>query len=147
MFFRRQKPRQWTFEERLSNLKQLGFEYSRESSGAVRVSRKGLAAIVEDKGEGKVALGKSGVLIAGEIGVLVHGGYQMFFRAPGGREVPALASQLKALHDFDEDLREGLDLTSLYNTSLGTTCEDHLYDRVEDRDAPKHPRPWEKARA
>ena len=50
--------------------------------------------------------------------------------------MPALASQLQALHAFDEDLREALGLTSLYNVSLGTTADEHLYDRLEDRDEP-----------
>jgi hypothetical protein len=44
----------------------------------------------------------------------------------------------------DEDLREGLGLTSLYNLSLGTTSEEHLYDRVVDRDKGAAARPWEK---
>ena len=74
---------------------------------------------------------------------VVSRGYQMFLRTPSGKEIPALADQLKKLHAFDEDLREGLGLTSLYNLSLGTTSDDHLYDRVEDRDQPHHPRPWE----
>ena len=103
--------------------------------------------MLKDDGEGKVLVGKSGIIVGDEIGALVHGGYQMFFHTPSGKEVPALAPQLKALHGFDEDLKEGLGLASLYHTSLGTICEDHLYDRVEERDAPKHPKPWEKARA
>jgi len=54
---------------------------------------------------------------------------------------------LKELHSFDEDLREGLGITSLYNEALGTTCDDHLYDRVKDRDASAHTLPWEKPHA
>ena len=146
MFFRREKPHQSTFDERISALRALGFESSSTSGGA-RVSRTGLAAMLKDDGAGKVLVGKSGIIVGDEIGALVNGGYQMFFHTPSGKEVPALAPQLKALHGFDEDLKEGLGLTSLYNTSLGTICEDHLYDRVEERDAPKHPKPWEKARA
>lgn len=143
MFFRRDKPKEWNFESRLSNLKQFGFETGRDASGKTIAKRGGCAANVEDKGDGKVDIGKAGVLVNGEIAHLVHGGYQMFLRTPSGKEVPALASQLKALHAFDEDLREGLGLTSLYNLSLGTTCDDHLYDRVKDRDAKAHARPWE----
>jgi hypothetical protein len=143
MFFKREKPHQWTFEERLANLKPLGFEARTISPGHARVSRDGCAAMVESTGDGNVKLDKAGVAVGDEIAALVHGGYQMFLRTPSGRELPALAPQLKALHAFDEDLREGLGLTSLYNVALGTTCDDHLYDRVEDRDAPRHPRPWE----
>lgn len=144
MFFRNAKPHQWTFAERVANLKQFGFDSAPESAGQTRVTRGGFGAMVEDLGGGKVALGKAGMLVGNEIAVLVNGGYQMFLRTPSGRELPALAPQLRSLHAFDEDLREGLGLTSLYNLSLGTTSEAHMYDRVEDRDEPVHPHPWEK---
>jgi hypothetical protein len=147
MFFRREKPHQWTFEERIANLKQFGFRTTPLSSGRVRAERNGLGAFVESAGDGKVKVGDAGVLAGDEIATLVHAGYEMFLRTPSGREFPALASQLKALHAFVEDLREGLGLTSLYNLSLGTTAHDHLYDRVEDRDAPRTPKPWEKKAA
>jgi hypothetical protein len=68
----------------------------------------------------------------------------MFLRTPTGREAPALASHLKTLHAFDEDLREGVGLTSLYNLSLGTTSDAHMYDRVAGRDQGPHRQPWEK---
>jgi hypothetical protein len=142
MFFRNQKPHQWTFEERLGNLKQFHFEVKNQGAGAL-VSRDGCGAMIEDLREGQVKVGKAGVLVGAEIANLVSRGYQMFLRTPSGKEIPALADQLKKLHAFDEDLREGLGLTSLYNLSLGTTSDDHLYDRVEDRDEPHHPRPWE----
>src|SRR6476646_4076646 len=142
MFFRNQKPHQWTFEERLGNLKQFRVEVKIQSAGAL-VTRDGCGAMVEGSGNGQVKVGKAGVLVGAEIANLVSRGYQMFLRTPSGKEIPALADQLKKLHAFDEDLREGLGLTSLYNLSLGTTTDDHLYDRVEDRDAPHHPRPWE----
>ena len=49
----------------------------------------------------------------------------MFWRSPSGRTAPALATHLKALHAFEEDLKEGLGLPSLYNESLGTTSDLH----------------------
>ena len=143
MFFRNEKLKVPTFEERVAKLKQFGFTIAFESAGRCRVTRDGCGAVIEDLGGGKVAIGKPGLLLGNEIAELVNAGYQMFLRTPSGREAPALASHLKTLHAFDEDLREGLGLTSLYNLSLGTTSADHLYDRVEDRDAPRHPRPWE----
>jgi hypothetical protein len=144
MFFRNDTPPQLTFEDHLAKLKQAGFESQRESAQRARITRGGYGATIEDAGQGKVKLDKAGVLIANEIATLVSGGYQMFLRTPSGKDLPALAPQLKALHAFDEDLREALGLTSLYNVSLGTTSDEHLYDRVEDRDKPVHPRPWEK---
>jgi hypothetical protein len=143
MFFRNQKPHQWTFDERLGNLKQFHFDVQRQGAGAL-VTRDGCGATVEDLGNGQVKVGKAGVLVGAEIANLVSRGYQMFLRTPSGKEIPALADHLKTLHAFEEDLREGLGLTSLYNLSLGTTSDDHLYDRVEDRDDSRHhPRPWE----
>ena len=142
MFFKNQKPHQWTFDERTANLKQFGIGVQRQGAGAA-VTRDACGAMVEDLGSGNVQVGKAGIRVGAEIATLVSRGYQMFLRTPSGKEIPALADQLKALHAFEEDLREGLGLTSLYNLSLGTTSDDHLYDRVEDRDKPHHPRPWE----
>jgi hypothetical protein len=144
MFFRNNKAQLSTFEDRIANLKQYGFQSVRQSADAARVTRDGCAAVVENLGGGKVKIGKAGVLVGQEIGELVNLGYQMIIRTPSGMELPALATHLKKLHAFDEDLREGLGLTSLYNLSLGTTTDEHLYDRVVDRDKGAALRPWEK---
>jgi hypothetical protein len=145
MFFRREAPHIPSFEERLQNLRKLGFSTAADTSGGTRASRKGFAAVVKDLGSGKVELGHAGLLVGNEIALLVNGGYQQFFDTPSGKKLPAQASQLTGLHDFDEDLREGLGLTSLYNLSLGTTSEAHMYDRVKNRDNAHGPAPWEKA--
>jgi hypothetical protein len=144
MFFRRDKTPTSTFENRIANLKQYGFQTIRQASDTARVTRGCIGAIVDNLGDGKVKIGKAGVLVGDEIAELVNRGYQMFLRTPQGEELPALATHLKQLHAFDEDLREGLGLTSLYNVSLGTTTDEHLYDRVVDRDKGVAPRPWEK---
>ena len=144
MFFRNQKPKVESFEERIAGLKELRFTATMESAGRCRVTRDGCGAIIEDLGGGKMGIGKAGVLVGGEIALLIHGGFQMFLRTPSGKEVPALAPHLKALHQFDDDLREGLGLTTLYNQALGTVCDDHLYDRVEDRDAGPQHHAWDK---
>lgn len=144
MFFRRTTPHTPTFDERLANLKELKFETKRENSGCALVTREGCGAIVEDAGKGGVKVGKAGVIVGEEIAMVVSRGYQMFLRTPSGKEIPALASHLHRLHDFDEDLREGLGLISLYNLSLGTTSDEHLYDRVEDRDGGPHAHPWDR---
>ena len=144
MFFRRDKVQQSTFEDRIANLKQFGFQSIRQSPDTARVTRGCTGAIVDNLGDGKVKIGRAGVMVGDEIGELVNRGYQMFVRTPSGEELPALATHLKELHAFDEDLREGLGLTSLYNVSLGTTTDEHLYDRVVDRDKGAALRPWEK---
>jgi hypothetical protein len=146
MFFRNAKPKVESFEERIAGLKELGFTAKMQSAGRCLVTRAGCGAVIEDLGDGKmgIAIGKAGVLVGGEIALLIHGGYQMFLRTPSGKEVPALATHLKTLHAFEEDLREGLGMTTLYNQALGTVCDDHLYDRVEDRDAGPQHHAWDK---
>jgi hypothetical protein len=68
----------------------------------------------------------------------------MFLELPNGQRLPASAEQLHNLHEFEEDVKEALGLTSLYNTSLGTTTPSHHYDRVDNRDIGRQPKPWEK---
>jgi hypothetical protein len=143
MFFRRETPHVPTFNERIENLKQFRFAIAPLGPGKVKVSRNGIGAIVEDAAGQPPRIDKAGLIIHDEIGLLVNGGYQMFWRTPSARRVPALAAQLKELHAFQEDLREGLGLTSLYNEGLGTTSDLHLYDRVEERDAGDSHRPWQ----
>jgi hypothetical protein len=134
MFFRREKPHEPSFDERIANLKKYGFETQNVGGGRVRVSRQGIAAVVTDVPGQHPHVDRAGLVMGNDIGILTHGGYQMFFATPDGKRRPALAEQLKALHEFEEDLREGLGLVSLYNLSLGTICGLHLYDRVEERD-------------
>jgi hypothetical protein len=133
MFFRREKARQLTFEDRLGELKTRGMAVGRKGGAKAAVMRKGCAAVLVDKGA-DVEIETAGVVMGHEIGELTHGGYQMFFQTPKGEKMAALAEQLKELHEFMEDLREGLGQTSLYNESLGTTNQKHLYDRVKGRD-------------
>jgi hypothetical protein len=139
MFFRREKLHIPTFNERIDNVKKLGIAAQSEGSGRVRLSRDGIAAIVTDVPDDRPHVDRAGLIIGNEIGALVNGGYQQFWLTPSKKRVPAQASQLKALHQFEEDLKEGLGLTSLYNTSLGTTSALHLYDRLEERDMAVHP--------
>ncbi|MCC6586207.1 MAG: hypothetical protein IT168_05760 [Bryobacterales bacterium] len=143
MFFRREKPKVYTFSERMSELRQAGFEV--QDGPKTRVSRNGCAAELSDAGGGLVRVEQSGVLVGSEIGLLVDVGYQKTWQTASGKRVAARAEHLKALHAFTEDLRETLGLTSFYNESLGTTNDLHLYDRVEDRDAGVHTKPWEHA--
>ena len=139
MFFRRVRPKEPTFEERLETLKQAGFAVEPRGDGRVRVSRNGCAALIDNTR----VVEHPGLLIEGAIAALVDGGYQKFFRTPDGHKKPALAAELRAVHDFQEDLREALGLTSLYNESLGTVSDLYLYDRLKDRDRGGPKRPWE----
>jgi hypothetical protein len=144
MFFRREHPKEPTFAERIEALRQAGFTVQPSGDGRVRVSRDGCGAVVEDSPGGPPRIAeRAGVVLGEEIASLVDGGFQKFFRTPGGKKKPALAPELKAVHHFQEDLREALGLVSLYNESLGTVSNQYLYDRLRDRDRGVPKRPWE----
>jgi hypothetical protein len=143
MFFRREKAKTPTFAEKLDNIRKLGMTAVPQAGGATRVSRGGLAVDVTEKNAAAAVENRAGVLIGNEIGSLVDGGYQKFFQTPSGKQKPALAQDLKDLHDFEEDLKEGLGLESLYNDGLGTVSTYYLYDRVADRDRGVPKRAWE----
>jgi hypothetical protein len=143
MFFRRERPKNPTFAERLENLRNAGFTVTARAGTAVRVSRENFAIDLTEEGGTVNHEEPAGILMGDEIGALVDGGYQKFFRTPSGRKKPALASELKALHDFEEDLKEALGEVSLYNESLGTVSTFYLYDRVQDRDRGVPKRVWE----
>ena len=143
MFFRRRRPKVSTFTERVDLLRNAGFSTEKLADGRVKVSKHGVAAVVGDEGKNQPAIEKAGVLVGGEIATLLSAGYQMFLETPSGKRIPALATELKALHEFEEDVKEALGLESLYNTSLGTTTPKHMYDRVFKRDAGQQPKPWE----
>ncbi len=138
MFFRRVKPTVPTFDSHLGDLRAKGFSVAAKGPGIAVALRDGCAAVLKDAGA-EISIEKTGVLIGQEIGVLTHGGYQVYFETSHGERRAGTAEQLKALHGFDADLRETLGLTSLYNEGLGTTNGRHLYDRVRNRDNGKKP--------
>ena len=143
MFFRRERPKNPTFAERLETLRKAGFTTTPLAGGAVRISRANCAVDLKEENGAVRNLGRAGILMGDEIGALVDGGFQKFFRTPAGRSKPALADELKALHDFEEDLKEGLGRESYYNESLGTVSTFYLYDRLKDRDRGAPKRAWE----
>ncbi len=133
MFFRRVRPKQLTFRERLEALRKSGFAVDAPDGTRVRLVKGNCAADLEDVSGGIPRIGKAGVLVRGEVGALVDGGFQKFLQTPDGKRTPALAADLRALHEFEEDLRDTLGEESLYNESLGTTCNYHVYDRLKGR--------------
>ena len=143
MFFRRERTKEPTFSERMDQLRNAGFTVTPAADGATRVSRGDFAVEVKEI-DGEVTVpARAGILLCGEIAVLVDGGFQKFFRAASGNQKPALADELKGLHDFEEDLKEVLGQQSYYNESLGTVSTYYLYDRVQDRDRGVPKRVWE----
>ncbi len=143
MFFRRAQPRIPSFSERVELLRQAGFVTEKLADGRVKISKHGAAAIIGDKQKGHAEIERAGILIGSEIATLLNRGYQMFLETPSGRRMPARADQLKALHEFEADVKAAFGLVDLYNTSLGTTSLKHMYDRVFNRDIGEQPKPWE----
>jgi hypothetical protein len=143
MFFRRNLPKETTFSERISRLRSAGFTLDDLPDGRVKASKHGVAAIIGDEGANQPDIERAGIVVGDEIATLLSGGYQMFLVTPSGKKMPAQAEQLSALHQFEDDAKDALGVSNLYNTSLGTVSRSHAYDRVAGYSKPE-PRPWEK---
>ncbi|MBN9660153.1 MAG: hypothetical protein J0H49_18340 [Acidobacteria bacterium] len=142
MFFKREKATESTFSTQLDRLRSAGYNVS-QSGGSTLVAKGKLGAKVQEGSGAPIAIQEVGIVVGSELAVLTDLGFQKIFMSPGGKKMPALAEHLVALHAFEEDLRETVGLTSLYNQGLGTTNEKHLYDRVQDRDQGVPKRAWE----
>jgi hypothetical protein len=144
MFFRRERPKKLTFDDHMTAARAAGFKTESIGAGKTRIERNGVAAVAEPGLEDVPRfVVRAGVVMRNEIGTLTDEGFQKFFTTPSGKRKPALAEELKAIQNFQEDLREALGLTSLYNESMGTVSNLYIYDRVEGRDKGKHDKPWE----
>lgn len=145
MFFRREKAKVLTLEDHIRNAEQAGFEVKREGDSAV-ASREFCVARFTMGSNGSPKFIRLGIRMGDEVAVLVYIGYQMSLQTDSGKKVAAQAVQLKALHAFEEDLREALGMESYYNQSLGTVSTRHDYDRLEGRDEPPVSNPWKTGR-
>jgi hypothetical protein len=132
MFFRRRIPKTITFADRLADLRAAGFELDQPAGGPVTARKNGCEATISDV-SGQPKVDSIGLLLGADMARLVDGGFQKFLETPAGKRKPALASELEALHGFQEDLREALGLESYYNESLGTIFDQHNYDRLSGR--------------
>jgi len=138
-----------SFEESTQWFRDHGFEVmdAPGASGRVFLKKYQCSAAIERTENGGVKIfAYPGYLINGEISKLVDQGYQKVLKTTKGI-YPAAAEHLKALHEFSEELKEGIGGISLYNESLGTVSEAYVYDRVRDRDLPqaeRPQRPWQK---
>jgi hypothetical protein len=145
------KVEQRTYEDATQWLRDHGFDLIEAPGTQGRVFLKKYnvsAAIQKDGDDGVKIFAYPGYLINGEISKLINRGYQQVLKT-SKTEVAATADHLHALQQFTEELKEALNLPSLYNESLGTVSEAYQYDRVSDRDkpAPERPkRPWERVR-
>jgi len=141
-----------TYEDAVNWLREHGFDLIEAPGAQVRVFLKKytVSAAIQKTDDGGVKIfAYPGYLIGGEISKLVNKGYQQFLKTTK-TEVAATADHLKALHQFAEEMKEGLGLPSLYNESLGTMSESYQYDRIKDRDTPeveRPKRPWQAVKA
>jgi hypothetical protein len=111
-------------------------EGSNRAAGAFRVSKYGCAAEIappEGKDGAVRLLAKGGWVLNGEISRLLDRGYQKFLKT-SKLEIPATADHLRAIHAFNEELKEAAGALSLYNEALGTTSDRYVYDRVKGRE-------------
>jgi hypothetical protein len=117
------------------------------SNGRYFLKKYGVSAAVEPAPDGQVKMfAYPGYVINGEISKLIDQGYQKVLKT-SKNVYPATADHLKALHQFSEELKEGIGGVSLYNEGLGTVSESYMYDRVRGRDLPeteRPKRPWQK---
>lgn len=139
---------QKSYDDTVAWLRAHGFDILDAPGTQNRVFLKKLnvsAAIEKTEDGGVKVFARPGYLVGGEIAKLIDRGYQKFLRT-SKTELPATADHLAAIHQFTEELKEATGLPSLYNESLGTVTDDHIYDRIEDRDKPvaqRPRRPWE----
>ena len=132
-----------SFEEAVAWFREHGFDVLEApgTSNRVFLKKYRCSAAIERSEDGGVRIfAYPGYMVGGEISKLVDHGYQKVLKTSKA-EYPATADHLKALHDFAEELKEGIGAISLYNESLGTVSESYMYDRVRDRDLPESERP------
>lgn len=132
-----------SYDDALAWFRNHGFDVLEAPGASNRIFLKkyNVSAAIERTPEAGVKIfAYPGYLTGGEISKLVDHGYQKVLKTSKA-EYPATADHLKALHDFAEELKEGLGTTSLYNEALGTVSESYMYDRVKGRDLPETERP------
>jgi len=145
------KVEQRTFEDAVQWLRDHGFDLIEApgTQGRVFLRKYNVsAAIQKDEDDGVKIFAYPGYLISGEISKLINRGYQQVLKTTK-TEIAATADHLQALQQFTEELKEALNLPSLYNESLGTVSEAYQYDRIQDRDKPvteRPKRPWERVK-
>src|SRR6267154_4961234 len=143
-----QSPEPKSYEDAVNWLRDHGFDLIEApgTQGRVFLRKYNVSAAIQKNGDdGLKIFAYPGYLISGEISKLINRGYQQVLKTSKA-EVAATADHLKALQQFSEELKEALNLPSLYNESLGTVSESYQYDRIEDRDRPvvdRPKRPWE----
>jgi len=137
------KVKQQSYEDAVTWFRNHGFDVVEAPGASNRIflRKYNVSAAIERSPDGAVKIfAYPGYVIGGEISKLVDHGYQKVLKTSKA-EHPATADRLRALHEFSEELKQGIGGTSLYNESLGTVSESYRYDRVKGRDLPEPERP------
>jgi len=138
----KKKSRHPNFDQTLDLLRSHGFEVAPSDAvaGGFLVSRDGVGAVlvashVEIAKIDHAAMAVTpGALVRGEVARLLDREYQKFIKT-SQYELPATASQLQAIHQFSEELKQIIGSEDLYNESLGTTSDTYEYDRLKGRES------------
>ena len=121
----------------MERLKNAGFAVTECGENRVLIGKNGCGAMLGRSASGEThMITRPGLLLGDRIAHLLDRGFQKFWQDEG-RNVPALAEQLKALRDFSEELNAAIGLTTLYNQALGSVSARYVYDRMEGREGPK----------
>jgi|SRR6185312_9920979 len=131
-----------TLAQAQQKLSAMGFQISPLRDGKLLVRKSGCAAILGESGRQVEIAVAPGLVVRGELARLVDRGYQKFFKT-ADTEVPALPETMSALSHFEQELRLGCGIPSLYNESLGSVSDRYLYDRIWFRDEGRQPKAWE----
>ncbi len=118
---------------RLETLPSLGFQV-RSTGGVMRVEKYGCASEFRRLPDGGFQMTiLPTILWGGQFTRLWDAGYQKFLITDDGRKIPALATQLGQMRQFNEELRSAIGVPAYYNEALGSTCQVTEYDRVHGR--------------
>lgn len=128
----------WDVEERFSpraieSMAALGFAVG-STRGVVRVEKYGCGAEFRKGTDDLYQMTiVPTIMLNGQFTRLWDAGYQKFLLTDEGLKVPALATHLKNLRKFNEELRTALGIPTFYNEALGSVSQVSVYDRVKGR--------------
>jgi len=123
-----------TFEKKaMDSLAALGFGVG-STRGVVRVEKYGCGAEIRQDPDFRFRMTVlPTIMLKGQFTRLWDAGYQKFLLTDDGLKVPALATHLANLRQFNEELRTALGVPTFYNEALGSVSQVSVYDRVKGR--------------
>ena len=115
-------------------LEQAGFVVTEAQPGKMEAKKSGCVAYLEKRGVSWIYAGPPYFVKQGINCELEDRGYQKFWLSKSeGKRFPIRKVDLEILHRFDEEIRQIIGLTDLYNEALGTTNARTAYDRLAGR--------------